>query len=72
MEAIAVLADRYNATALSAKCEEYLCSAESDNAFNNLDKLKLAELGNLNLVKVCTFFTKYNYRARVATRHEPR
>ncbi|KAH7709407.1 CRE-BATH-25 protein [Aphelenchoides avenae] len=52
VEAIALLADRLVAPALSAKCTEYLCNPETDKVINNCDKLKLADLGNLDLVKL--------------------
>lgn len=52
VEALVVLADKFAAPALSAKCQEYLRSNESDEEISDCDKLKLAELGNLSLVKV--------------------
>lgn len=49
------LADQFNAKAVLAKCQEFLCSTESDKDFSLCDKLKVADQRDLKQVKVSVF-----------------
>ncbi|KAH7700768.1 Protein BATH-24 [Aphelenchoides avenae] len=45
------LADQFNAKGVLAKCQEFLCSKESDKHFSLYDKLKVADQRDLKQVK---------------------
>ncbi|KAH7700778.1 BTB/POZ domain-containing protein [Aphelenchoides avenae] len=52
VEALVVLSDEFNAEALKAQCQAFLCSKLSDVDISNAQKFILAERGHLDQVKL--------------------